>query len=113
MAVNNQIGQMDHYVQLVEYVETKSAINALVRTANPIKNVWAALQFVNSTENREDKVYDVNKRNYIIHYDADVVAKNIKNLAVVESNKTYYVTGYDLNYGTRNQYILLNCRYDG
>lgn len=113
MAVLNQIGQMDHYVQVVEYVETKSALNALVRTPTPIKNIWAALQFVSSTENREDKVYDVNKRNYIIHYDADIIVKDIKNLAIVENGKTYYVTGYDANYGSRNQYILLNCKYDG
>ena len=112
MAVTNQIGQMSHYVQVVKFTSVKSDIGSNERTQVAVKSVWAALQIVSSTENVEDKVYSVNKRNYIIHYDEDITALLLQDLAVIENSEIYYVTGYNAEYGERNQYILLNCKRD-
>ena len=113
MVLKHQIGKLDRYVEIVEFTETTNALNATTRVQNSIKNVWAQLKFRNSTEDFDDKVYSINQRDYIIHFDAAIATKLMQNLAVIDGGKTYYVTGVNPDIGGRNMYILLNCEYKG
>jgi hypothetical protein len=104
---------MDRRVMLVEFVKTKSAINAVERAEQDVKEVWASVKFKSSSEDFEEKVYSINKRAYIIHYDPTITAKLVQDLAVKDEYKTYYVTGVDAEYGGRKKYIYLECEYRG
>ena len=113
MGVNNQIGKMDHYVNVVKFTTVKGALNENKRTQESIKHVWAELQFTGSSEDVVEKVYSINKRNYVIHFDDDIVSEVIQDLAIIEDEKIYYVTGFNSEYKGRQMFIILNCEYRG
>lgn len=113
MAVTETIGKLDRYVEIVNFTTVKSDINTQERTQVSVKKVWAQLMVKSSSEDFEQKVFDINKRDYVIHYDQDIAALNLQQLAVVEDSKIYYVTGANADYGGRKMYMLLNCEYRG
>jgi hypothetical protein len=113
MAVNETIGKLDRYVQIVNFTTAKSSINSNTRTKVIVKNVWAKLSFKSSGEQVDQKVFDINKRDYVIHYDTDISSLNLQQLAVEDDGKTYFVTGANPDYGGRQMYILLNTEYRG
>lgn len=113
MAVKEQIGKLDRYVEIVNFTTIKSDINTKERTPVSVKNVWAQLLPKASSEDFNEKVFNVNKRDYVIHFDEDIIALNVQQLAVIEDNKTYYITGVDTDFGGRKMYVLLNCEYRG
>jgi len=112
MVNKRYIGKLDRYVEIVEYSTVKDAYNSNQRTEASIKNVWANVQFKSSTEDFDEKVYSINKPDYIIHFDSGIAAKNLQDLAVKDDGVTYYVTGATLDFGGRNRFILLNCKSD-
>lgn len=113
MAVNETIGKLDRYVEVVNFTTVKSDINTNERTQVSVKFVWAQLSFKASSEDFEEKVFDINKRDYVVHFDEDITNLNIQQLAIIEDNKIYYVTGADVDYGGRKMYMKLNCEYRG
>jgi hypothetical protein len=113
MAVNETLGKLDRYVEIVKFTVVKGEYNAPERTQVSVKNVWAKLNFKASTEDFEEKVFDVNKRDYVIHWDSDITTLNLQDLAVIEEGKTYYVTGANPDFGGRKMFVLLNCEYRG
>ena len=113
MALTSQIGLMDHYVEVVKFTTTKGALNENSRTQTSIKNVWAAVNFKSSGEDVEEKVYNINRRDYVIHFDADIASEVIQDLAIIDDGFTYYVTGFNSEIKGRKMFILLNCEYRG
>lgn len=113
MAVNETIGKLDRYVEIVKFTVEEDEYNAGERTQVSVKNVWAKLSFKSSSEDFEEKVFDINKRDYIIFWDPAIVALNLQDLAVIEDDKTYYVTGANPDFGGRKMFVLLNCEYRG
>lgn len=113
MAVNEQIGKLDRFITIKQFTETVDEYNSPVRTEATVKNVWAQVRFKSSTEDFAQKVFDIDKRDYVIHYDVDVTSLNLKNLAVLDGTQLYYVTGVNVDFGGRNKYVLLNCEYRG
>ena len=113
MAVGEILGKLDRYVQIVKFVTEQDEYNATSRVQTAVKNVWAKLNFKGSTEDFEEKVFDINKRDYIIHWDSDITSLNLQDLAVVEDDKIYYVTGANPDFGGRKMFVLLNCEYRG
>lgn len=109
MVKGTKIGQLDRYVAIVEFTKGKDAFNANTRAETPLKEVWAKLMFKGSSEDIEEKVYSINKRDYVIYYDPDIVVKQIQDLAVIDGDIKYYVKGVNLDYGGRQKYVLLNC----
>jgi hypothetical protein len=113
MAVNETLGKLDRFVSIVKFAVVSDEYNSDERTALEVKKVWAMLSFKSSTEDVQEKVFDINKRDYLIHFDTDITTLNLQDLAVVEDGKTYYVTGANPDYGGRKMYVLLNCEYRG
>lgn len=113
MAVKEVIGKLDRFVEIVNFTTVKSVINSNERTQVSVKNVWAQLLVKASSEDVDNKVFDINKRDYVLHYDEDITSLNVQQLAVVEDGKTYYVTGANTDYLGRKMYMLLNCEYRG
>lgn len=112
MGINgSQISKMDRRIEVVEFTEVIGTLNEKSRSQVSIKEVWAELMFKSSSEDNQEKVYEINKRDYIIHYDPDIAAKDIQDLAVVDDGKVYYVIGYS-EWG-RQMFIQLNCEYRG
>lgn len=111
--MKQQIGKLDRFVDIVEFTTAKSAIGSKERTQQAVKSVWAQVDFKSSSEDFEEKVYSINRRNYIIHFDRTISAKLVQDLAVIDESKTYYVIGYDSNYGGREMYMMLSCEYRG
>lgn len=109
MAVTEQIGKLDRYVEVVNFTAVKSVINSKERTQTSVKFVWAQLIVKSSTEEMDHKVTDINKRNYVLHYDEDIASLNLQQLAIVDDSKTYYVTGANPDFGGRKMYMQLNC----
>lgn len=113
MAIKETVGKLDRYVQVVEFVSTKDDYNATSREQTDVKNVWAQLKFKSSGEDWEEKVFSLNNRDYIIHYDEDITSKNLQELAIIDEGVTYYVTGANKDFGGRKMYVLLNCEARG
>lgn len=113
MAVNETIGKLDRFVQIIKFVVTQDEYNASSRTQEAVKNVWAKLMFKSSSEDFEENVFDINKRDYLIHWDSDITDLNLQDLAVIEDDKMYYVTGANPDVGGRKMFVLLNCEYRG
>lgn len=113
MGLKEQIGKLDRCVEIVEFTAVKDAFNSKTRTQTPIKKVWAQVVFKSSTEDFEEKVYSINKRDYVIHFDPDIAVKFLQDLAVIDDGVTYYVTGVNPDVAGRKMYMLLNCKYDG
>ena len=114
MAVNETIGKLDRFVTVVQFTVAADEYNSgTKRTPSPIKNVWAKLVFKSSSESVDEKVFDINKRDYVIHFDTDITDLDLQNLAIIEDEKTYYVTGANPDYGGRKMYVLLNTEYRG
>ena len=113
MAIISEISKMDHYVQIVKFTNVKGALNENSRTQTSVKSVWASLRVKSITEDVEEKVFSVDRRDYVIHYDDDVVAETIQDLAIIDGGKTYYVNGYNDEFAGRKMFILLNCEYRG
>lgn len=111
--VDFTLGKMDRKVEIVEFVSTKNNIGATSRTQQTVKTVWAQLIFKTSGEEFDQKIFSINKRDYVIHYDPDIAAKLLQSLAVVDDGITYYVTGANPDYEGRKKAILLNCKQDG
>lgn len=107
MGLKQQIvGTFNTLVTVVEFTAAATAIGSKERTQQTVKQVWAAVHFKNSAEDHNGKIFNINQRSYIMHYDAVIAAKNLQDLAVVDNGLTYYVTGADPKY--LGLYILLN-----
>ena len=113
MVKGTKIGLMDRRVTIVEFTTVKGTINENTRTQQTVKDVWAQLKFKASNEAIDEKVYSINERDYIVHYDPVITAKLMQDLAVMDDGKLYYVTGANPDYGGRQKYILFNCLYRG
>lgn len=114
MSVKEIIGKLDRFVSIVKFVVEADEFNSSTkRVPVTIKNVWAKRVFKSSSEDFEERVFDINKRDYVIHYDEDIVNLNMQDLAIVDEDKMYYITGFDKDYRGRRMFVLLNCEYRG
>ena len=113
MAIVSEISKMDHYVEVVKFTTVKGALNENSRTQTSVKNVWAAVRLKSSGEDIQEKIYSVDKRDYVIHYDDDIVAETIQDLAIIDGGLVYYVEGFNSEFAGRKMFILLNCEYRG
>jgi len=113
MAIVSEISKMDHYVQVVKFTTVKGVLNENSRTQTAVKSVWAALRLKSSGEDIAEKIYSIDKRDYVIHYDDDIVAEVIQDLAIIDDGLIYYVTGFNSEFAGRKMFILLNTEYRG
>lgn len=114
MAVKEIIGKLDRFVDVVKFEVEADELNSSTKRVPVIfKKVWAKRIFKSSSEDFEERVFDINKRDYVIHYDEDIVNLNMQDLAIVDDGEMYYITGFDKDYKGRRMFVLLNCEYRG
>lgn len=105
------IGKMDRPVAIHHVTEIKGDAGQSKDVEVLVKNIWAQRIEGNGSEDFEEKVYTLDNRQYMIHYDPEIAGLFQEKLIVVEEGRKYFV--FSSEELVRGKYVLLKTEFRG
>lgn len=109
MAKQHNIGEMDRFIAIYQVTEGKGAIGSAKDATSKVKDVWAKRITGNGGEQFEEKVFTLDNRQYLIHYDPAIASLFQEKLIVVDEGRKYFV--FASEEVERGRYVILKTEY--
>lgn len=109
MSTVNNIGEMDRPITIYQVTEGKGAMGSATDVEQVVKDVWAKRITGNGSEQFEEKVFTLDNRQYLIHYDPEIAQLFQEKLIVVDEGRKYFVFASEEI--VRGRFVVLKTEY--